>query len=69
MQHLGAKQRNVVWSWCAVNDEERKVYLSVWLARPRGIEDTKTGFIFSLELERLPDGTVLGYLKNRIEIR
>jgi hypothetical protein len=38
-------------------------------ARPREIEDTKTGFIFSLELERLQDGTILGYLKNRIEIR
>lgn len=130
MEYLGAQQRNVVWSWCAVNDEERKVYLSVWLdtakkrdgarlsyiiqesdwgvdestgaisparkdhdeklalvfdhgyepygyfieakdrnARPRKIEDTKTGFIFSLELERLPDGTILGYLKSRIEIR
>lgn len=130
MEYLGAKQKNTVWSWCAVNEEERKVYLSVWLdtakkrdanrlsyviqepdwgldeatgsvsaarkdhdeklalifsegfepfgyfieakdrnARPRQIEDTKTGFIFSLELEKLPDGTVLGYLKHRIEIR
>lgn len=128
MNYLGAKQRNVVWSWCAVNEEEQKVYLSVWLdtakkrdgsrlsyviqepdwgmeedgsftparkdhdeklalifeqgfepygyfieakdrnARPRQIEDTRTGFIFSLELERLPDGTILGYLKDRINI-
>ena len=30
MNYLGAKQRNTVWSWCAVNHEERKVYLSVW---------------------------------------
>lgn len=30
MAHFGAEQRNVVWSWCAVNEEERKVYLSVW---------------------------------------
>src|SRR5258706_11690705 len=30
MDYLGAKQRNVVWSWCAVNDEERKVYFSLW---------------------------------------
>ncbi len=30
MDYLGARQRNVVWSWCAVNDEERKVYLSLW---------------------------------------
>lgn len=30
MEYLGAKQRNTVWSWCAVNDEERKVYFSIW---------------------------------------
>ena len=30
MDYLGAKQRNVVWSWCAVNDEEKKVYFSLW---------------------------------------
>ena len=30
MEHLGAKQKNTVWSWCAVNEEEHKVYLSVW---------------------------------------
>src|SRR4051812_23093695 len=30
MEYLGAKQLNTVWSWCAVNDEERKVYLSIW---------------------------------------
>src|SRR6476660_6780052 len=30
MSYLGATQKNVVWSWCAVNDTERKVYLSVW---------------------------------------
>lgn len=127
MKYLGAKQRNTVWSWCGVNDEERKVYFSIWLdtakkrdgsrlsyiiqkpdwgigdtvfparkdhdeklslvfemgyepygyfieakdrnARPRQIEDTKTSFIVSLDLERLQDGTVLGYVKNRIEIR
>jgi len=129
MDYLGAKQRNVVWSWCAVNEEERKVYLSIWLdtakkrdghrlsyivqepdwgvddagalsaarrdhdeklalvfddgyepfgyfieakdrnARPRQIEDTRTGFIFSLELERQSDGSILAYPKTRIEIR
>jgi endo-1,4-beta-mannosidase len=130
MEYLGAKQKNTVWSWCGVNEEERKVYLSVWLdtakrrngnrlsyviqeadwgvddttgsisaarkdhdeklalvfekgyepfgyfieakdrnARPRQIEETKTGFIFSLELERFPDGTILAYPKDRIEIR
>ena len=31
MDYLGAKQRNTVWSWCAVNDEEKKVYFSVWV--------------------------------------
>jgi hypothetical protein len=30
MDYLGAKQRNVVWAWCAVNDEEKKVYFSLW---------------------------------------
>lgn len=30
MSYLGAEQRNTVWSWCAVNEEEKKVYLSVW---------------------------------------
>lgn len=31
MDYLGAKQRNTVWSWCAVNEEEKKVYFSVWV--------------------------------------
>ncbi|MBM1144882.1 hypothetical protein GN155_013970 [Alcanivorax sp. ZXX171] len=30
MEYFGAEQRNTVWSWCAVNEAERKVYLSVW---------------------------------------
>jgi len=30
LERLGAKQRNIVWSWCAVNEAERKVYFSVW---------------------------------------
>jgi hypothetical protein len=38
-------------------------------AIPREIEETKTGFIFSLRLERLADGVVLGHLGQRIEIR
>jgi len=129
MEYLGAEQRNVVWSWCGVDMEDRKVYLSVWLdtakkrdgarlsyiiqepdwgigvdggvsparqdhdeklrlvfehgfapygyfieakdqnARPRQIAETKTAFIYSLELERRSDGTILGYLKERISIR
>ena len=35
MKYLGAKQRNTVWSWCAVDEEEHKVYFSMW-------EDTHT---------------------------
>jgi hypothetical protein len=30
MKHLGAVQANTMWSWCAVNESERKVYFSVW---------------------------------------
>ena len=130
MSYLGAEQRNTVWSWCAVNEEEKKVYLSVWQdtrkkregddkasyliqepwwgvkeetgsrsaarndhdeklfkifdegyepygyfvvakdvnADPREIEKTKTSFIFSLDLKRLPDGTIICYPIDRIEI-
>ena len=30
MAYLGAVQTNPMWSWCGVNEEERKVYFSVW---------------------------------------
>ena len=30
MEYLGAEQKNTVWSWCGVNRDEHKVYLSVW---------------------------------------
>jgi hypothetical protein len=130
MAYLGATQRNAVWSWCAVDEENKKVYLSVWTdtskkrdgkrvsyliqepywgidentsarsparndhdeklsmifdegyeaygyfieakdttADPREIESTKTSFIFELELERLDDGSIIGYPLRRIEIR
>lgn len=130
MEYFGAEQKNTVWSWCAVNEEERKVYLSVWTdhrqtlegdsrpsyvlqkpnwglkegitksaarndhdekfakifdegyeafgyfveARdknkiPREIESTKTSFIFRLELKRQDDGSIIGYLLDRIEVR
>jgi hypothetical protein len=131
MEYLGAEQRNVVWSWCAVNESEQKVYLSIWTdtrkkrgddeapsyiiqepdwgvnsstqsrsaarkdhdeklskifdqnyeafgyfvvaknttSSPREIEETRTSFIFNLKLKKLPDGTILGYPLNRIEIR
>ena len=38
-------------------------------ANPREIESTSTSFIFSFELERQQDGSILGYPKARIEIR
>jgi hypothetical protein len=129
MDYFGAKQRNVVWAWCAVNDEEKKVYFSLWADRrekrdgtrvsyvvqephwgidpasssmsparrdhdeklslafehgyesygylveakdpkasPRQIESTVTSFIFQLQLEKQPDGTVLGYPTARINL-
>lgn len=30
MNRLGAEQLNNVWSWCAVNEAEKKVYFSIW---------------------------------------
>lgn len=30
MDRLGAVQANTMWSWCGVNERERKVYFSVW---------------------------------------
>ena len=30
MDYFGAKQKNTVWSWCGVNDEEKSVYFSIW---------------------------------------
>lgn len=30
MDRLGAVQVNTVWSWCAVNEEKRRVYFSIW---------------------------------------
>lgn len=30
MDYFGAVQLNTVWSWCAVNESERSVYLSIW---------------------------------------
>ena len=30
MDRLGAAQRNDVWAWCAVDEDGRKVYLSLW---------------------------------------
>jgi hypothetical protein len=31
MNYFGAKQVNDVWSWCAVNEETKSVYFSVWI--------------------------------------
>ena len=30
MDRLGAIQLNTVWSWCGVNESEKKVYFSIW---------------------------------------
>lgn len=38
-------------------------------ADPRAIAETRTGFIFSFDLRREADGTVLGTPKTRINIR
>lgn len=46
LAYLGAKQRNVVWSWCAVNNEEKKVYFSVWVDKKRKLDDNKSYYVF-----------------------
>lgn len=38
-------------------------------AQPRKIECTRTSFVFSIDVERQEDGTILGFLKKRIEIK
>lgn len=30
MDRVGAVQLNTVWSWCAVNEQKRQVYFSIW---------------------------------------
>ncbi|MEE8364558.1 MAG: hypothetical protein V3R76_02125 [Gammaproteobacteria bacterium] len=30
MDYFGAKQKNIVWSWCGINEEEKSIYFSVW---------------------------------------
>ncbi len=131
LKYFGAKQKNAMWSWCGINEEEKSVYFSVWTdslnqfgdkdqnyytiqgpdwgvneetgafsparkdqdekldkvlnegyeafayfiepknknAHPREIGATRTSFVFLLELERLPDGAVIGYPVDRIEVR
>jgi hypothetical protein len=130
MKRLGAVQKNSVWSWCAVNEEAKSVYLSLWTdyrdkrpgdeqdsyllqapdwgvgedgtftparadhdekltkvmdedytafgycveakdptADPREIASTKTSFVFRLDVKRMPDGEVIGYPVERIEVR
>jgi len=130
LKHFGAKQKNAMWAWCGVNDEEKSVYFRVWIdfmdqfgdkgrryytiqgpdwgidektgsfsparndqdeqlekvfnqgyeafgyfieakdknVQPREIGATRTSFVFSLELERLDDGSVIGYPLQRIEV-
>jgi hypothetical protein len=38
-------------------------------AEPREIKVTKTSFIFSLEVEQLDNGDVIGYPLERIEVK
>ncbi len=38
-------------------------------AHPREIAETRTSFVVKLEMDRLADGTVVGMLRERIEIR
>jgi len=128
MERLGAVQTNTVWSWCGVNEAERKVYFSIWTdngypssgaksyivqepywginekgsksparndqdeklelvfsqgyepwgyfieakdpsVHPREIGNTHTSYVMRLRLERLQDGTVIGTLVQRVEVR
>lgn len=130
MSYLGAEQRNTVWSWCAVNEEERKVYFSMWedthskdhegnhlyliqepdwgveestgkksparndhdeklalvfdsgyqplgyivvakdrTASPREIEETRTGFVFKIDLMRESGGSIRARVVRRINLR
>jgi hypothetical protein len=36
---------------------------------PREIERSRISFVFSLELERLPDGRIIGYPLDRIDVK
>ena len=42
MEHFGATQLNTVWSWCAVNEQEKSVYLSVWTDHVEKIDGVTT---------------------------
>lgn len=44
MERLGAKQLNTVWSWCGVNEDERKVYFSVWTDK-HCVHNGESGYI------------------------
>ena len=131
MKYFGATQKNTVWSWCGVNEQEQSVYFSIWTDYynkfgekdkkyytiqephwgnkeqsgsqsagkadhdinidkvlnhgykafgyfieakdknivPREIKETRTSFVFSLELEKLPTGEIICYLIDRIEVK
>jgi len=46
MDYLDAEQKNTVWSWCAVNHKEEKVYLSIWSDNDLTLEgDNSRGYI------------------------
>ena len=130
MKRLGAKPQNSDGGWCAVNEAEKKVFLSIWTdsrskrsgdeeisylvqepewgicdetgeksqarkrhdenlnkifdkgydaygyfvvpeksaGEERKIKETKASFIFSFELAKRDDGTVLGYPRYRLDL-
>jgi hypothetical protein len=45
MERLGAEQLNVVWSWCGVNEAERKVFFSIWTDNTFNQNGTKSYII------------------------
>ena len=46
MDHLDAKQKNTVWSWCAIDEDGKKVYLSIWEdTREKRGQDDRASYI------------------------
>lgn len=46
MNKLNAKQKNPMWSWCGINEENKKVYFSIWEdKRERRGNDNKASYI------------------------
>lgn len=45
MHYLGAKQRNVVWSWCAINEDDKKIYFSLWADSREKRDGTRVSYV------------------------